>query len=261
MGSGACFVILGGALQAGAVTFPMFVVARCLTGIGSAISFTVTPMFISELAPAHSRGFLVSLHVVGMNAGYIISGFASLGFSYMTDEIQWRLSFIINAVVGILLLLALFFVPESPRWLITKGRFEEAKCTLDRLHINKYDLQGFNARAELYQIKAQVQADKDLPRGYLHILRTPTLRKRAYCTILVWFTSMGTGVLVISFFTPLLFAGLGYGSKEQFGLSIAYFALCAVSAFLGGLAVDRVGRRIYCGTVLLFLNVEDFELT
>ena len=226
----------------------MFLVGRFIAGIGTAICLTVTPMFISELAPAHSRGWLVSFHVAGLNIGFLLASLGSLGFSFMTSKFQWRINFIIAAFVGILLvLLNIFIIPESPRWLVAQGRFEEAKRVLDRLHVNKYDPHGLVARAEMYQIRVQCAADKELPRGFIHIFRTPSLRKRAFCTMLVWFGSMGTGVLVIANLTPLLFAGLGEGQTVQLGLSAAWYAICIVCSFAGGWGVDRYGRRNFMG--------------
>jgi len=248
MAAGAIFLTVGGALQAGSVRFAMFLVARFLSGIGSAIAFTIAPMYISELAPAHSRGLMVSIHVMCLNSGYLISSIGSLGFSYMTDKIQWRLNFIINTFFALCLLLLLLVIPESPRWLITQGRMDEAAQILEKLHVNKYDREGVIARAEMIQIKAQVEADKALPRGFVHIFQTPSLRKRAFCTFLVWFTSMATGVLVIANLTPLLFAGLNYGSTAQFGLSTAWLVVCILCAFMGGLLVDRFGRRLFLST-------------
>ncbi|KAI1624988.1 major facilitator superfamily domain-containing protein [Exophiala viscosa] len=238
LGSGACFIIVGISLQAGAVNFPMFLVGRLIAGIGTAICITVSPI-----------------------TGYLLASLGSLGFSFMTAKIQWRINFIIALGVAILLLLLLIFVvPESPRWLVAQGRFDEAKRTLDRLHVNKHDPQGLVAKAELYQIKVQCAADKELPRGFIHIFRTPSLRKRAFCTILVWFGSMGTGVLVIANLTPLVFAGLGESSTVQLGLSAAWYAICIICSFAGGLAVDRFGRRnflvIGCVGCLLSLTIE-----
>lgn len=248
IGTGAIFLIVGGALASGSINIAMLLVSRFIGGVGSAIGFTVAPMLISELAPPHSRGLMVSLHVVCLNSGYLISSICSLGFSYLTAVYQWRLNFIINTVVSVcLLLLVIFAIPESPRWLIAQGRVDDARDVLNMLHASKQDPEGLLARAELYQIHAQLEADKKLPKGYIHIFRTPSLRKRALCTILVWFISMATGVLVIANLTPLLFAGLNYGSTAQFGLSVAWLVVCIISAFLGGLLVDRYGRRLFLG--------------
>lgn len=247
MGVAGIFLAVGSAICAGSVHYAMFIVARFVAGIGSSIAFTIAPVFISELAPPHSRGKLVSLHVVGFNTGFLISSLGSLGFSYMNKPVQWRLNFVINTAISVLLVLIVVFVPESPRWLVSKDRIDEAGRILHRLHGGEYDLSDSIARAELVQITQQIEASKSLERGYKHILTTPSLRKRAYCTVLVWFAGMSTGVLVLANLTPLLFAGLGYGSTTQFGLSTAWLVCCILTAGLGGLMVDRMGRVLFMG--------------
>lgn len=242
--AGAAFLTVGGALQSGSVHFAMFMIARLLAGIGSSIVFTIAPMLMSELAPAHSRGRMVSIHVISLNSGYLLAALGSLGFSYMTDRIQWRLNFIINTAFSLLFFVLMLIIPESPRWLVSKGRYDEAAGILERLHKDKNNSTNNTlARAEMYQIKMQVAVERTLPRGYIHIIKTPSLRKRAYCSILVWCAGMSTGVLVIANLTPLLFAGLGYDSTEQFGLTVAWLSTCIIGAFIGGLFVDQYGRR------------------
>lgn len=247
MAVGALFHVVGAALEAGSVHIAMLLVARTIAGIGSAMTFSVAPVLMGEVAPPHTRGFLLSLHVAFLDSGYLFSAIASLGLSYYTAAIQWRLNFIINAGLGLVLLLALVFIPESPRYLAMKGDYERAYSVLLRLHRHKADPEDRIARAEMAQIKEQLTADQDKPRGYMHILRTPTLRHRAWCTILIWFTCQATGVLVIANLTPLLFAGLGYGSTVQFGLSVAWLCTCIIGALLGGYLVDRCGRVLFMG--------------
>lgn len=247
----ACCLTFGSALGAGSLNLAMFLVARFFAGVGASISLTITPLFISELAPAHSRGFMVGIHAAAISIGYLVSALFSLGFSYMTSDIQWRLNFIINAVLAIVMLVTIFFLPESPRWLIAKGRLDDAARVLGSLHMTKHDPSNAIARAELIQIELQHKKDEHLPRGFVHIFKTKTLRKRAYATILVWLCSMSTGVLVIANLTPILFAGLGFGSTIQFALSAAWLVVCIVSVYVGSLFVDRAGRVNFLGECCL----------
>lgn len=242
---GAFFLVLGSALTAGAKNLAMFLVGRGLAGIGSSIALTIAPVYISELSAAHARGFMVSFHIVALNSGYLISACASLGFSYVNHPIQWRLNFICNAAISLLLMASILLVPESPRWLAVRSRYDEAFKILEKLHKSATDPDGRLAKAEMYQIREQVRTESELPRGYLHILRTPSLRKRALCTMIVWLGCQSTGVLVIAFLNPTLFAGLGYGSTDQFGLSVAWFVGCILGGALGGMLVDRYGRRLF----------------
>lgn len=256
------FLLLGSALQAGSVVYSMFAVARFIAGIGSSIGFTVPPVFISELAPPHSRGKLVSFHVVSFNCGYLISALASLGFSYISGSYQWRLNFAMNTVAAVALIVFIYFVPESPRWLVSQDRVDEATQILMNLRKTKDDPSGSICFAEIAEIQQEAEATKNLERGYRHILRTPSHRKRALCTLLVWFTGMSTGVMVIAVLSTLLFAGLGYNSSgSQFALSAGWLCCCILSAAIGGFFVDRGGRVLFMGISQLSRYLASISLT
>ncbi|KAI1845521.1 hypothetical protein JX266_008379 [Neoarthrinium moseri] len=243
MASSGIFQVIGAALGAGSYHYAMFIISRFFAGIGSAISLTLPPVFISELAPPQSRGRLVSFHVVFLNLGYLTSALGSLGFSYISQNYQWRLNFIVNTALSLLLVFLIYTIPESPRWLVSQDRVDEAAKILKNLHQNDSDPDGDFAHHELLQIQQRFEEARHLPSGYRHILATRSHRKRALCTILVWVTGMSTGVLVISVYSTVLFAGLGYDSSgSQFAMSAGWLCCCIIFAGLGGLFVDRVGR-------------------
>lgn len=94
----------------------------------------------------------------------------------------------------------------------------------------------------MIQIRAQVDAERILPSGYIYIFKTPALRKRAFCSILVWIMGQSTGVLVIANLTPTLFGGLGYSIPLQLGLSVAWTACALLATFVNAAIMDRYGR-------------------
>jgi MFS family permease len=260
------FHCAGAALAAGSVHYAMFAIARFIGGIGASMSLTLPPVFVSEIAPPHSRGRLVSFHVVSFNSGYLVSSLGSLGFSYVDKDFQWRLNFIVNTAISVLSILLIYIVPESPRWLVSKDRIDEAADVLRRLHTNKYDQDGIVAQAELVQIQQQLEESKHLPRGFRYIFTDRAHRKRILFTIMIWFMAMSTGVLVIAVYSTVLFASLGYNNAgAQFGLSAAWLVCCIICAALGGLVVDRIGRvrmigMLPCSDIrlhFLFANLGD----
>ncbi|CZR67460.1 related to glucose facilitated diffusion protein [Phialocephala subalpina] len=241
-GVAAVLLIIAGVLQSGAVNTAMFLAARYIGGMGCGMVVSNTPVYMSEIAPPHTRGLLVGLQGNCIVMGYIISSCLAFGFQYVTESYQWRLNFIVSTAMAVLLLVSLIFLPESPRWLIEKGRPEDAARILNQIHTSKEDADSSYARAEMAQISAQVEAERQLPSSYLYILRTPSMRKRLICTLLVWVMGISTGITVLANLTPTLFGGLGYGTKLQFGLSIVWTVCLFLGCFVNIYLMDRIGR-------------------
>lgn len=250
-GVAAFLFILGNSLDAGAVHISMFIVGRVIAGVAGGMTISNCPVYMSEISPPHTRGLLVGLQGVCIVWAYIICSALALGFSFVTYEYQWRLNYIVHVAFSVLLLVSIFFLPESPRWLAEQGRFEEAAAILQRLHKTKSDPNGKIANAEMVQIKAQVELEQHLPHGYLHILKSPSLRKRFICTALVWTMGQSTGINVIATLTPTLFASLGFDTTLQLGLSVVWTVCLQVGCIINVSLLDRVGRKSLLGMYIL----------
>lgn len=246
----AIVVIISAALQAGAVSATMFIVARVICGVGSGMIFTNTPVYMSEVSPPHTRGMLVGLHGVGTVVAYILAAVCALAFSFVTTHMQWRFIFIVLTVVSVIYLATLFFIPESPRWLMQQGRDAEAKEVLAYLHRTKRDPNAAFAHAEAVQIKAQVDAEKDTPSGYLYILRTPAHRKRALISILLWVMGQGTGITAIANLIPVLMGTLGFDTTMQLGLGVVWTVCAVIGCGINVFLLDRIGRVKLLGEYL-----------
>ena len=251
----ACFLMIGNALQAGAVHIAMFLVGRYLAGCGAGMVISNTPVYLSEIAPAHSRGLLVGLQGNFIVFGYILSSCAALGFHFVDESYQWRLNFIIATAVAVALLLSLITLPESPRWLIEHGRPQEARKILDSIHITRDDPEGKMAHAEFHQITAQVEIDRSLDSGWLAIIRIPSLRKRMICTLLVWSMGQSTGITVLANLTPVLFGDLGYSTVLQLVLSLVWTVCLFIGCFFNIYLIDRIGRVPLIGKSSVLVQV------
>ncbi|KFY55954.1 hypothetical protein V496_06861 [Pseudogymnoascus sp. VKM F-4515 (FW-2607)] len=233
---------ISGALQAGSVNIAMFLVGRYIGGIGCGMLLSNTLVYMSEIALAHTRGLLVGLQGNCLVGAYVMSACAALGFHFVKHDYSWRLNFVVATGVALLLVLSLTVLPESPRWLVEKGRKDEAAKILNRLHRSAADPDGVFAHAELVQIAAQVEVERNLPTSYMHIIRTPSLRKRMFCTILVWTMGLSTGLTVLANLTPTLFGSLGYSPVLQLGLSVVWVVCLFIGCFVNIYLIDRIGR-------------------
>lgn len=238
----AVLLTVGNAFQAGAPHIAMFLVGRYLAGFGAGMIITNTPVYLSEISPAHSRGLLVGLQGNFIVLGYILSSSAALGFHFVSESYQWRLNYCIATFFGVALFLSLLALPESPRWLVEHGRSQEAGDILHRIHKTKEDPNGRVAQAELTQIMAQVDHDRSQPRSWAFIFKTPSMRKRLVCTLLVWSMAQSTGITVIANLTPRLFGALGYSTVLQLTLALVWTICLFLGCFVNIYLIDRIGR-------------------
>ncbi|CAJ0553174.1 Ff.00g116860.m01.CDS01 [Fusarium sp. VM40] len=229
----AAIVIISGALQAGAVNIAMLLTFRVICGIGAGMVFANSPVYMSEVAPPHARGALVGMQGVGVVSAYITCAVFNLAFSFVHSAIQWRLIFIVLTGIAVIHFGSLYFLPESPRWLMEQGRDEEAREVLVKLHKTKTDPKGLLAHAEAVQIKAQVETEKELPSGFWYIFTTKHLLKRAYCSILLWVMAQGTGITAIANLIPVLMGGLGF-VVGGFGSAAILSVMAALQKFYLG---------------------------
>lgn len=129
----ASFVFFTGALtMALSPSYTVLMVGRIVTGVGVGFGFTVAPVYTAELAPPSSRGLLVSLGEVFINFGILIGYICSYALKGLPEGSNWRWMLAIGGAPAVIMGLGVFGMPESPRWLVMKGRFQEALEILEK---------------------------------------------------------------------------------------------------------------------------------
>ncbi|KAK5053686.1 hypothetical protein LTR84_001647 [Exophiala bonariae] len=214
--------IIGGAIQTGAISPAMYLVARLITGFGMGLSFAVVPVWVSEVAPPKFRGLMA-----------------------VDTSFGWRFPNAIIIVWAVLLLAGTFIIPESPRWLVTKERDGEALEVLRRLHHDPSDPQDTFAHQELLLIRNQISDDNKQRNdgGKWQIIAQKTYRRRLIVALMTTIGSQNTGILVINNFNALLYASLGLNNWQALLLSAGYNTWAMIANFLGAVISDRFGRR------------------
>ncbi len=168
--------VVAGALLAGSVNIGMFICFRFFSGMAAYWSVSAIPVLMTEIAPPNVRGVLVNVHGALLIFGFALSNWVGYGF-YHID--QWRAPFAIQCLPSVCLLLVIFKLPESPRWLILKDNIEQAAKVLQKLHTPA------EAEVELAQIRAQVEIDRGLEASYWSMLSKPSYRKRTFMALFV----------------------------------------------------------------------------
>lgn len=130
----------------------------------------------------------------------MLAAWVGYGFYFWKDDqhLEWRPPLALQALWPLVLLAGLFWMPESPRWLMTNDREEEAHKVLRRLHSDKNDPTHNFALKEFYQIQKQAELDVKIPHSWLDLFKKPSYLKRVYVASLTNGLSQCSGVLVIN---------------------------------------------------------------
>src|SRR5690625_5287335 len=115
-------VILGATLQTTAYTVAHLVVGRIVTGVGTGIKTSTVPPYQAELCDRQSRGRLVSAEVLFVGVGIVLAYWFDFGMSFVGGPVAWRLPIAFQMVFALGVVVLVFALPESPRWLFNHGR-------------------------------------------------------------------------------------------------------------------------------------------
>jgi len=232
-----------------APSFITLVAARMLGGFGVGAALIIAPMYIAEIAPAQMRGRMVSFNqlniVVGISAAFFTNylilrlGESDLAWAeaLRLGEWNWRWMLGVEALPAIFYFLALFAVPESPRWLVMNGKDEDARRVFEKV--------GGSAKAEadLSAVKASLRADESPERVALRELFRPVMRPVLVIGVLVAVLQQATGINSVFFYAPMIFEQTGIGTDASFMQAVLVGLVNLVFTVLAILFIDRIGRR------------------
>ena len=220
------------------VNLGQFVVARFIGGLGVGVASMLSPLYISEVAPAHNRGMLVTLYqlaiVLGINLIYFINLLiAGMGDHTWNVEMGWRYMLGSEALPALLFLLLLLFVPESPRWLAKQGRDGEALAVLTRI----------NGKERGSKVLDEVRTTLQEERGTIRDLFSPGLRIAMLVGIVLAVFSQITGINAIIYYAPEIFKSVGFGTESALLQTVVIGLTNTVFTFVAIRLMDRAGRR------------------
>lgn len=218
----------------GVETVSSLIFYRIIGGIGVGLASMVSPMYIAEIAPAEQRGKLVSFNqfaiIFGMLVVYFANYFiASSGDDQWLNTVGWRWMFASELIPCVLFLILLFFVPESPRYLMYRGRNELAAKVLTKLYGDK------EAKVEIAQISETLKV-KDAPwlsfgKGVIII------------GILLSFFQQAVGINVVLYYAPEIFKTMGSATDTSLLQTIIVGIINLSFTVVAILTVDKFGRK------------------
>ncbi|XP_066336002.1 polyol transporter 5-like [Miscanthus floridulus] len=247
------FLMAGALAMSLGTSFGALMAARFVTSVGSGFARVVAPVYNAEISPASTRGVLSSMLDMFINVGILLSYVSNYAFSGLPVHLGWRVMFGVGVIPPVFIAAGvLLIMPESPRWLVIRGRHSDARAVLLRTSDAPAD-----ADLRLGEIKrALADAEPPPPAAARHggggagvwkqlLVRPSTsVRRILTCVLGLQFFVMASGVDAILLYSPLVFKAVGMTSKSAvLGATVAIGAVKTCFILVGMLFTDRLGRR------------------
>ena len=207
-------------------SLPALLLLRFVTGIAAGITSLSCPLYLAEIAPPTKRGAFVGSFQLAVTLGTLIAYALNLQFA---ESGSWRVMLFFTAVPAAFQAVALFFIPETPKWLFGSGQIEKGAAVLGSLHT---------------EVDFPVHEEKPGALKWNSLFK-PYFRKGLWIGICLVVLQQWCGINAIVYFAPSIFQNAGFADAKSaigvtFGLGVANFISTLLALFL----IDRLGRRI-----------------
>jgi hypothetical protein len=222
----------------------MYIVARMILGIGILLAIIAGSALIGELAYPKERATMTSLFNASYFVGAIVASAITIRTTGIVGNWSWRIPSLLQICPSMLQICTVFLLPESPRWLISQDRDDEALAVLIKYHAEG-DADSVLVKAEMAQIRSTIKLEMEQSSGsWLDLFRTPGMRRRTLIAgFLGLFTQM-SGNTLLSYYQNLLFQLIGYTSDyAKTRINIANNCWSLINATIIALIVTRFRRR------------------
>jgi sugar porter (SP) family MFS transporter len=216
-----------------ATSLSVFVLFRFIGGLAIGGASVLSPMYISEISPAHLRGRLVAISQLAIVSGILLAFFSNF-LLIGTGENNWRWMFVAGAAPALLFFILLFFVSQSPRWLVLMGRIDDARKVIARLN------PGRDIQPELDEIIQS--AHKNSGGIRVKLFHKPYTRLVIIGMILGVFSQL-TGINVIMYYAPSIFQAAGFSSDSAMLQTVVIGATNLLFTLIGMSLIDKLGRK------------------
>ncbi|WPH02755.1 MFS glucose transporter mfs1 [Acrodontium crateriforme] len=239
------FAILGAIIQCSAVNMVMILAGRIISGLAIGLCSMAIPVYQAECADPTVRGKIVGLTQQMVGIGFIVSTWIGFGCHHAPDtsSVQWRFPLAFQIIPSVVLLVGLFWLPETPRWLIENMKDHQALQVLHRLHYN-----GKNAdwiEWQFNEIKSAIKAENEIAaKGWRMMFRASQWRNRLLHGTLVQVFTQLTGINVIGYYQTIMYQALGFTGNKNVLVAGLYNCVGPIANFIFIFFIlDRVGRR------------------
>lgn len=241
-----CFImVVAASVQAASQNLPMFEAARFFMGFGNSLAQLSAPLLLTEIAHPQHRGRITAVYNCLWNVGALICSWISFGTQNIDNNWAWRIPTLIQALPSVIQLCFIWFIPESPRWLLSKDKNDEALHMLGTYHADgRMDdpVVLFEYEEMKETIRMEFEAKKSS--SYLDFIKTPGNRYRFALLISLGLFSQWSGNALFSYYANKVYEAAGVtGASTGLGLDGGNKVLSLIVSISCAFLIDRVGRR------------------
>ena len=236
--------------------FNQLVIYRIIGGVGIGVVSIISPLYISEVAVAQYRGRLVSLYQLAVTIGFLgayLVNYQLLGYSMSNPDVStgwWNLVFVsevwrgmlgMETLPAIMFFIIIFFIPESPRWLILKGKEEKATNILERIYTSSKD-----ALFQLAETKSVLSSES---KSEWKLLLQPGIRKAVIIGVCIAMLGQFMGVNAVLYYGPSIFENAGLSGGDSLFYQVLVGLVNTLTTVLALVIIDKIGRKklVYYG--------------
>ena len=236
--------------------FNQLVIYRIIGGVGIGVVSIISPLYISEVAVAQYRGRVVSLYQLAVTIGFLgayLVNYQLLGYSMSNPDAStgwWNLIFVsevwrgmlgMETLPAIMFFIIIFFIPESPRWLILKGKEEKATNILERIYTSSKE-----ALFQLTETKSVLSSES---KSEWKLLLQPGIRKAVIIGVCIAMLGQFMGVNAVLYYGPSIFENAGLSGGDSLFYQVLVGLVNTLTTVLALVIIDKVGRKklVYYG--------------
>lgn len=175
--------------------------------------------------------------------GFFVALWTGVGEGKWNNANQWRLGFAIQGVPAMVLGVGVLFLAESPRWLLLKGRSEEARAAFNSYHQTASNDEWCDHEFTLMQVNIAEELAVQHRLSWGDLLRTPAFRRRMFVGCFVWAAAMLSGISFVQYYQTAIYATLQFDQDQQLLVSGLYGSVAPVACIISLFFVDKIGRK------------------
>ncbi|MCP4310496.1 MAG: sugar porter family MFS transporter [Bacteroidetes bacterium] len=231
------FIFATGAVWTGlAPTVTQLMISRFYLGLAIGVSSFAVPLYISEISPTKIRGTLVSMFQLLITVGILTAYLSDSALADNNDLECWRPMLWVGVIPALILFIGMFFLPETPRWLMSKGREEEARKILDKIE----DAEIIDSSISVMKSDIAIDASK----ASWKELFKPWLRNALIIAMGIMFFQQFVGINTVIYYSPKIFLAAGFeGAEAAIAASVIVGVVNVLFTILSLFIIDKLGRR------------------